>query len=298
MPGPPSTTPSLTRRPEPSTGAFRSHPAFFLGDAGIDVNWGIVSPSSTARIGACPGLLKVYHPYQRPLRGWVQTVATGNFVAYYRVSTDKQGRSGLGLEAQQSAVAAFLNGGTWKLVRDFTEVESGKRNDNRPKLAAAIQACRVYGAKLVIAKLDRLSRDAHFLLGLEKAGVDFVAADMPHANRLTVGVMALVAEQEATAISQRTKAALAAAKKRGVMLGGDRGVRISRQSAAKGTAALVERSEGRARDLAPVIAEIQATGATSLRDIATALTDRNIPTARGGTEWTAMAVSRVLARIK
>ena len=135
----------------------------------------------------------------------VQTVATGNFVAYYRVSTDKQGRSGLGLEAQHSAVAAFLNGGTWKLVRDFTEVESGKRNDNRPKLAAAIQACRVYGAKLVIAKLDRLSRDAHFLLGLEKAGVDFVAADMPHANRLTVGVMALVAEQEATAISQRTK---------------------------------------------------------------------------------------------
>jgi DNA invertase Pin-like site-specific DNA recombinase len=232
------------------------------------------------------------------LKGRVQTVATGNFVAYYRVSTDKQGRSGLGLEAQQSAVAAFLNGGTWKLVKDFTEVESGKRNDNRPKLAAAIQACRVYGAKLVIAKLDRLSRDAHFLLGLEKAGIDFVAADMPHANRLTVGVMALVAEQEATAISQRTKAALAAAKKRGVVLGGDRGVRISPRSAAKGTAALVERSEGRARDLAPVIAEIQATGAASLRDIAAALTDRNIPTARGGTEWTAMAVSRVLARIK
>ena len=134
---------------------------------------------------------------------------------------DKQGKSGLGLEAQKTTVEAFLNGGRWKLGASFTELESG-RNNERPQLAAAISGCRVYGAKLVIAKLDRLSRDAHFLLGLEKAGVDFVAADMPSANRLTVGVMALVAEQEANAISQRTKDALAAARARGVKLGGFR----------------------------------------------------------------------------
>lgn len=108
-------------------------------------------------------------------------MAEGAFVSYCRVSTARQGKSGLGLEAQRDAVSTYLNGGQWSLVSEFTEVESGKKSD-RPELARALQACRVYGAKLVIAKLDRLSRDAHFLLGLEKAGVDFVAADMPHAN--------------------------------------------------------------------------------------------------------------------
>src|SRR5437899_948305 len=145
----------------------------------------------------------------------------GVFVAYYRVSTKGQGRSGLGLDAQREAVRNYLNGGQGSLAEAFTEVESGKRDDDRPQLAKALQTCRVYGAKLVIAKLDRLSRDAHFLLGLEKAGVDFVAADMPHANRLTVGIMAMVADEERRAISERTKAALAAAKRRGVALGGD-----------------------------------------------------------------------------
>src|SRR5919112_1067645 len=143
------------------------------------------------------------------------------FVAYYRVSTEKQGRSGLGLDAQRKAVADYLNGGRWELAAEFTEVESGKNSD-RPALAKALQTCRVYGARLVIAKLDRLSRDAHFLLGLEKAGVDFVAADMPHANRLTVGIMAMVADEERRMISARTKAALQAAKARGMKLGGTR----------------------------------------------------------------------------
>ena len=110
---------------------------------------------------------------------------------YLRVSTKRQGKSGLGLEAQRHAVDEFLNGGNWSLVKEFVEVESGKRT-NRPQLEAALKACRAYGAKLVIAKLDRLSRDAHFLLGLEKAGVDFVAADMLNANRLTVGIMAML----------------------------------------------------------------------------------------------------------
>ena len=114
-------------------------------------------------------------------------MAKGRFCAYYRVSTARQGRSGLGLDGQRAAVISYLDGGRWTLVAEFTEVESGA-NNGRPELAKALAACRLKGATLVIAKLDRLSRDAHFLLGLEKAGVDFVAVDMPNANRMTVGI--------------------------------------------------------------------------------------------------------------
>ena len=152
----------------------------------------------------------------------------GNFIAYFRVSTERQGRSGLGLEAQRKAVADFLNGGNWSLVAEFTEVESGKKNE-RPQLAAALAAARIHGATLVIAKIDRLSRNAHFLLGLKEGGVDFVAVDLPSANRLTVGIMALVAEQEREAISARTKAALEAAKARGTKLGNPNGITTEAQ---------------------------------------------------------------------
>ena len=114
----------------------------------------------------------------------------GRFVAYFRVSTQRQGKSGLGLEAQRQAVATYLNGGDWKIVAEFTEVESGKRDDNRPKLAEAFKACRVHRATLIIAKLDRLGRDAHFLLGLQKAGVEFVCVDDPHMTPLTLGIRA------------------------------------------------------------------------------------------------------------
>src|SRR5215203_4343370 len=149
-------------------------------------------------------------------------MAQGRFVTYLRVSTDKQGKSGLGLDAQRKAVEDFLNGGRWELIDEFVEVESGKRDD-RPKLAEAMARCRLHKATLVIAKLDRLSRDAHFLLGLQKelqrSGLRFVAADMPEANELTVGIMAVVAQAERKAISQRTKDALAAAKARGKKLG-------------------------------------------------------------------------------
>jgi DNA invertase Pin-like site-specific DNA recombinase len=149
-------------------------------------------------------------------------VAQGKFVAYFRVSTARQGASGLGLEGQREAVRAYLNGGDWTLLGEFTDVESGK-NADRPQLAAAMNLARRTGATLLIAKLDRLSRDAHFLLGLEKAGVEFVACDMPNANRLTVRLMAVIAQEEREMIAARTRTALAAAKARGQVLGGWRG---------------------------------------------------------------------------
>jgi DNA invertase Pin-like site-specific DNA recombinase len=223
-------------------------------------------------------------------------MAQGSFVAYYRVSTAKQGASGLGLEAQRESVARYLNGGDWSIVAEFTEVESGRKAD-RPELAKAFAACRLYGAKLVIAKLDRLSRDAHFLLGLEKAGVEFVAADMPGANRLTVGIMAVVAQEERRMISERTKAALAAAKANGKKLGGNRGVVLSAEAQEAGRMAQASRATARAADLAPVIAELRAAGITSLGALARALTARGIPTSRGGETWSPMQVARVMQRL-
>ena len=132
---------------------------------------------------------------------------TGKFVAYYRVSTQRQGRSGLGLEARQTAVRDYLNGGDWRLVAEVTEVESGKRSD-RPKLAEAVKLCRLHGAALIIAKLDRLARNVAFISNLMESGVEFHAVDFPQANRLTVHILAAVAEHEAKVISERTKAAL------------------------------------------------------------------------------------------
>jgi DNA invertase Pin-like site-specific DNA recombinase len=216
----------------------------------------------------------------------------GCFVAYYRVSTDQQGRSGLGLDAQRQAVLDYLNGGNWQLIAEHTEVESGKRSD-RPVLARAMQDCKLTGATLVIAKLDRLSRDAHFLLGLEKAGVDFVAVDMPNANRLTVRLMAVIAEEEREMISARTKAALAAAKARGVKLGG---VRPNQPGidGRLGTAALIAASDEFAASVRPVIAGLRAEG-LSLARIAAELTRRNVRTMRGGA-WTPTTVRNVLRR--
>jgi DNA invertase Pin-like site-specific DNA recombinase len=225
----------------------------------------------------------------------LEAMAQGSFVAYYRVSTAKQGASGLGLEAQQGAVRNYLNGGSWKLVAEVTEVESGKRSD-RPKLDEAMRLCRLHGATLVIAKLDRLSRDAHFLLGLQKAGVEFIAVDNPHANRLTIHILAAVAEDEAKRISDRTKAALAAAKARGVKLGGDRGARLTDDARRAGRQAITAKARARAADLAPMIAELQDQGVTSRGAIANALNDKGIPTARGG-EWSATQVGRVLAKL-
>jgi DNA invertase Pin-like site-specific DNA recombinase len=216
----------------------------------------------------------------------------GRFVAYYRVSTAAQGRSGLGLEAQKAAVRSFLNGGSWTLLGEFTEVESGVHND-RPELAKALDACRLKGAALVIAKLDRLSRDAHFLLGLDKAGVDFIAADMPGANRMTVGIMAVVAEEERRMIAARTKAALAAAKARGVALGGWKGG--PKVDGRLGAVANRDRAEAFANKLAPIMAEMERRP-LSLRQMAAELTAQGIQTPRGG-QWTAAAVRAVLLRL-
>jgi DNA invertase Pin-like site-specific DNA recombinase len=219
----------------------------------------------------------------------------GKFVSYLRVNTKRQGESGLGLEAQRAAIETWLNGGRWQLVAEHVEVESGKRDDNRPALAKAIEACRAFNAKLVIAKLDRLSRDAHFLLGLEKAGIEFVAVDMPHANRLTVGIMALVAEQERTAISERTKAALAAAQARGQRLGKPKGYRVKNADVGRvrGTAAAVANADAFAERLRPILAEIAGLSANAA---AQELECRGYATARGG-KWTAGGVINLRARL-
>lgn len=216
-------------------------------------------------------------------------------VAYYRVSTARQGRSGLGLEAQRAAVEAYAASAGAAIVAEFTEVESGKRSD-RVELAKALQACRIHRAVLVIAKLDRLARNAAFLLSLRDAGVEFVAADMPSANRMTVGIMAVVAEEEARAISARTKAALAAAKARGVVLGGDRaGVlpRVQPQGSSAGVRVIQAQADARAVDLRDVVAELRG---LSLRALAAALNERGIPTPRGKA-WQAQSVKNLLERL-
>lgn len=208
------------------------------------------------------------------------------FVAYYRVSTAQQGKSGLGLEAQQSAVKTFLNGGNWELLEQFTEVESGKRK-NRPQLEAALAMCKKQKATLVIAKLDRLARNLHFISGLMEAHVNFVAVDMPTANRLTVHILAAVAEEEARAISARTKAALASAKERGVVLG-KYGVVLGAQNH--------QAAVSRADDLKGIVEGLQCAGFNTVRSLTQELNRRGIQTPQKG-EWHPTSVQRLLKRL-
>ncbi len=217
----------------------------------------------------------------------------GKFVSYLRVSTARQGISGLSLEAQRASVAGYLNGGDWTLVREVLEVESGKRND-RPALADALKLCRKHKATLVIAKLDRLARNVAFISNLMESGAEFVAVDMPQANRFVVHIMAAVAEQEAEAISKRTKAALQAAKERGTKLGGRRvSPKRLAEIAAHARKERTDRVIKQRAELLPTIAQIQTGGATSLRQIAAELNAREIETPRGG-QWSAVQVQRVL----
>src|SRR5262245_7455515 len=223
-------------------------------------------------------------------------VSNGGFIAYYRVSTGKQGKSGLGIEAQRQAVETYLNGGNWRIIGEFTEVESGKRSD-RPELEKALAAARVRQVPLVVAKVDRLTRSVAFLSRLLEAGVDVRFADLPAiegaTGRFLLQQMAAVAELEAGMISARTKAALAAAKRRGKKLGGDRGARLTAEARAAGREVLHARARGRALDLVPTIAELRATGCESLRAIAAGLEQRGIPAARGG-KWSAVQVARLI----
>jgi DNA invertase Pin-like site-specific DNA recombinase len=227
-------------------------------------------------------------------------VSHGGFVAYYRVSTSKQGKSGLGIDAQRAAVANYLNGGDWHINGEFTEIESGRRSE-RPQLDKALAAARVRQVPLVVAKVDRLTRSVAFLSRLLEAGVDVRFADLPAiegpTGRFLLQQMAAVAELEAGMISARTKAALAAAKKRGTKLGGNRGAKLTAKARAAGRAALQTRAQERAADLAEIVKELQAAGCESLRAIAAGLDARGIPTARGG-NWSAVQVSRLLGRLQ
>jgi DNA invertase Pin-like site-specific DNA recombinase len=210
----------------------------------------------------------------------------GRFVAYYRVSTAEQGRSGLRLQAQQAAVQNYLNGGTWELVGEFTEVESGRKTE-RPELAKALALCKKHKATLVIARLDRLARNVHFISGLMETKVKFVACDLPEATPFMLHIYAAVAQEEARAISARTKAALAAAKLRGVRLGVTGAERAVRYKA---------EARRRAAELAPVLRDLKQQG-LSLRGMAAELTKRRVPTARGGA-WHPQLVARVLERLE
>ena len=205
----------------------------------------------------------------------------GKFFSYLRVSTDKQGERGYGLDAQRKVITDCLNGGSWELRGEFVEVESGKRND-RPKLAEALAACKRHRARLIIAKLDRLSRNVAFIATLMDGKVDFICCDFPQANRLTLHVLAAVAEHEREMISERTRAGLAAAKERGVKLGNPALAAANKAAAAARDASLA----GILRELA----------GQPYRAIATALMAKGIAAPRGGA-WNSVTVMRVMKRL-
>lgn len=215
-------------------------------------------------------------------------------IPYYRVSTVRQGRSGLGLEAQRAAVAEHTRTGAWKLLPELVEIETGTSKRSRPVLARAIEQCRLTGATLIIAKLDRLARNVAFVSSLMEAGVDFVALDCPQANRFTIHILAAVAEHEAKLISERTRAALAAAKSRGRTLGTPANLRRLDEGRALGVAAIKARAAKVAESLAPIVREL-APG-RSLRQLAEEMNARHIRTPRGG-RWHAASVSRLVQRL-
>lgn len=223
-------------------------------------------------------------------------MSQSKFVAYYRVSTERQGRSGLGVEAQQSAVRHHLSDCKGQMVKEFTEVESGKLNE-RPELTRALHLCKVTGAKLLIAKLDRLSRNASFLLSLRDSGVRFVCADNPEANELTIGILAVVAEDERLRISERTKAALQVAKIKGARLGNPNGAKAIKDLGNKAAVQKIRTlARNRAADIKPIIIEICGGKPASLSQIAEELTKRGIETPRGG-KWHRSSVKNLLRSI-
>ncbi|ABB32506.1 resolvase-like serine recombinase [Geobacter metallireducens GS-15] len=212
------------------------------------------------------------------------------YVSYLRVSTDKQGREGYGVGAQREAVANYLNGGKWELLREFVEVESGRKKD-RPELAAALSFCKLTKSTLIVAKLDRLARNVAFVSSLMESGVDFVAVDFPEANKLTVHILAAVAEHEAGMISTRTKAALAAARTRGVKLGNPN---LTNEARSAGRVARAMKSDEDAKRVKPIIEGLRLQG-MGLRETARELNRQGIRTPLGK-DWTATAVKNAMAR--
>lgn len=220
-------------------------------------------------------------------------------VAYYRVSTQKQARSGLGLAAQREAVERLARERGGRIIAEFTEAESGKSDLNRPELRRALNRAKITGATLVVAKLDRLSRSAAFLTTLQESGAAFIAADMPLADNFTVGIMAMVARQEREAISRRTKEALAAAKRRGTKLGnpnGARALRRARKGNAASLAAIKERADTHAERLRETVDALAAEGVTALGPVAEALNERELRTPRGA-RWHKSSVRNLLDRL-
>ena len=214
------------------------------------------------------------------------------YIAYYRVSTKRQGQSGLGLEAQQSAVAHHIDSTGGKLVGEFKEVESG-RKDDRPQLKAALETAKKNKATVIIAKLDRLGRRASYILRLiDESGVDFHICDMPNADKLTITILAAVAERESEAISKRTSDAIQAKKRRGEPVGSNDWKSVQ----AKGIEVIKADKMRRASYAMKVIAELREAHVTTLLEMANCLNRRGIPTARNG-KWTATAVKRVIAAV-
>ena len=212
-----------------------------------------------------------------------------DFICYFRVSTDRQGRSGLGLDAQRESVMNFITG-RGNMLDQFTEIESGKKHD-RPALQEALILCKKNKATLLIARLDRLARSVAFISNLMESGVDFVAVDMPEANRLTMHILAAVAEHEREMISQRTKVALKQAKARGIKLGNPR----AKDALPFAQKAIKEQADRFAESLTPLIKKFREDG-MSFASIAGELNYRNIPTARGGS-WHPTTISNILKRL-
>ncbi|MBF0611890.1 MAG: recombinase family protein [Magnetococcales bacterium] len=218
-------------------------------------------------------------------------------VAYYRVSTERQGKSGLGLDAQRQAVSSFLQTSDMQLINEFVEVESGKKAD-RPELMKALELCRRKKAILIIAKLDRLSRNVAFISGLMESSVDFVAVDMPHANRLTIHILAAVAEHEREMISMRTKASLAAAKARGKKLGfsNEAMVIVQKSACIQGAETNRQNADQFAKSIAPLVKDILQSGRMPYATIAMIFNARGIPTPRGGV-WHAQSIKNLIQRL-